>query len=203
MVEQSAVNRWVVGSSPTSGAIFPGSPTVRNPFPPERAPSCPVGHRFQPVTENRPRSRQINRISRCQYAQKGLGMVSDQARAADGYRRSNGKSEISRQPSAFRTKASSDLHAPKDSRPHCHPNSPPRLQPAESPHEVQNETRRNSGGRNTTTANGNGAAVTLLPNRRRPRISLTSPRITYSCHHRVSVRAGKRQTTTAPCREDS
>lgn len=33
MVEQSAVNRWVVGSSPTSGAIFPGSP------PPSEIPS--------------------------------------------------------------------------------------------------------------------------------------------------------------------
>ena len=38
-------------------------------------------------------------------------------------------------------------------------------------------------------------------NRRRPRISLISPRIAESCHQRVSVRAGPRQTTEAPSRE--
>lgn len=54
-------------------------------------------------------------------------------------------------------------------------------------------------GRKTTTADGNGAGLTALPKRSRPRTyRISLARATCSCHHRVSVRAGRRHTTVAP-----
>ncbi len=53
------------------------------------------------------------------------------------------------------------------------------------------------------TALGNGALFLFPPNFNRPRRNLISPRITKSCHHAVTVRAGIRQTTVAPPIADS
>lgn len=55
-----------------------------------------------------------------------------------------------------------------------------------------------------TIADGNGAALLAPPNLNRPRSSRTSDaRMTYRCHHFVSVRAGRRQQTVAPLLADS
>ena len=65
-----------------------------------------------------------------------------------------------------------------------------------------NEPQR--GGRKMTIALGNGAEFSAPVNLRRPRSRrISEARLTYLCHHRVSVRAGTRQTTSSPVNDDS
>src|SRR5207249_10779598 len=64
-----------------------------------------------------------------------------------------------------------------------------------------NCSARRMGGRKMTIADGNGAVFLAFPNFNRPltnRISLAC--MTWSCHARVSVRDGMRNTLSAPCR---
>jgi hypothetical protein len=49
-----------------------------------------------------------------------------------------------------------------------------------------------------TMAEGKGALLLAEPNFSRPRMKWIYPFFAYSCHQRVSTRAGSRQTTSAP-----
>ncbi len=61
----------------------------------------------------------------------------------------------------------------------------------------------NPAGRKMTSALGKGAAFSAPSNRKRPRRRRISPFMAKQCHQEVSVLAGTRQTTVAPCLEDS
>src|SRR5581483_1078528 len=58
--------------------------------------------------------------------------------------------------------------------------------------------RVQNAGRNTTSADGNGAGPRPSPNRTRPGRKRTSPRSAQSCHQREPVRAGTSTTASTP-----